>query len=38
MVMALMIGSLIGFGVASWLYHRRYWLLPRDRTFRHPEY
>jgi hypothetical protein len=38
MILAALIGALIGFAVTAWLFHRRYWLLPKDRTFRHPEF
>jgi hypothetical protein len=33
-ILAAFVGAVSGYAITAWLYHRRYWLLPKDRTFR----
>jgi hypothetical protein len=32
-VLAVLVGASAGHLITAWLFHRRYWLLPKNRTF-----
>jgi hypothetical protein len=36
-ILAVLAGAFAGHVVTAWLFHRRYWLLPKDRTFKSGE-
>jgi hypothetical protein len=33
-VLAVLVGALVGHLVTAWLLHRSYWLFPKNRTFK----